>query len=287
MSPSNSLNREEYIEQEYFFRTYRERLESNVPSQEILKTIQEELLATCQLPVAVDILRTEMLHSGQIGLAMERLPHYFTKFQTFVVRRAEDDRARFEQLTALKILEREAGYRAADVSPAGLFMFQFECLARNRLGYHDGLTAMAQDATYNSSWKEWIRDLIVQQGTRELAELVYRASAHYRQRRSSQAGGDATPDCSATLFGDQDGRIARASIGRDPVHFFSALQRQLNYPRVPLPQKPDPEKLSPILDGRLSRIEQRLKMLEMEQRGGIDLTRFYGQHREIEDIPDK
>jgi hypothetical protein len=30
------LDREEYIEQEYFFRVYRERLLENVPSQEIL-----------------------------------------------------------------------------------------------------------------------------------------------------------------------------------------------------------------------------------------------------------
>ncbi len=37
------LDREEYIEQEYFFRVYRERLEENVPSQEILRLVQEEI----------------------------------------------------------------------------------------------------------------------------------------------------------------------------------------------------------------------------------------------------
>ena len=51
------LDREEYIEQEYFFRVYRERLLENVPSQEILKTISEEILATTRLPMAIDFMR--------------------------------------------------------------------------------------------------------------------------------------------------------------------------------------------------------------------------------------
>ena len=49
------LDREEYIEQAYFFRVYRERLQENVPSQEILQTIQEEILATTRLPMAIDL----------------------------------------------------------------------------------------------------------------------------------------------------------------------------------------------------------------------------------------
>ena len=69
------LDREEYIEQAYFFRVYRERLQENVPSQEILQTIQEEILATTRLPMAIDFLRTEILHSGRISDAMQRLPH--------------------------------------------------------------------------------------------------------------------------------------------------------------------------------------------------------------------
>ena len=59
----------------------------------ILLTVQEEILSTCRLPVAIDILRTEILHSGRIGPAMNRLGHYFSAFQTFVVDRAEDERS--------------------------------------------------------------------------------------------------------------------------------------------------------------------------------------------------
>lgn len=61
------LDREEYVEQEYFFRVYRERLLESVPSQEILQTIHEELLATTRLPLAIDFLRAEILHHGRIS----------------------------------------------------------------------------------------------------------------------------------------------------------------------------------------------------------------------------
>ncbi len=289
MTASNQLPREEYIEQEYFFRTFRERLDDNVPSQEILKTIQEEILSTCQLPVAVDILRTEMMHSGRMGPAMARMSHYFSAFQTYVVENAEDDRSRFEQRTALQILEREARYRAADVSPAGLFMYQLECLARNRLGYQDGLKAMAADEIYDPRWKQWFQFLVLQIGVSELAALVYRASENFQLRRSSQEeeSGNPPDDSSQVLFGNQEGRIARANVGRDPVYFFAALQRQLNYPSVPLPRRTETMKIAPAVEARFLRIEQRLKLLEMEQRGGIDLQKFYGKHRDInaEDEP--
>ena len=106
MSSAKQLDREEYIEQEYFFRVYRERLAQSMPSQEILTTVQEEILSTCRLPVAIDILRTEILHSGRIAPAMERMSHYFSAFQSFVIARAEEDRSRFEQRIALQILER-------------------------------------------------------------------------------------------------------------------------------------------------------------------------------------
>lgn len=283
MTASNQLPKEEYIEQEYFFRTYRQRLQDNMPSQEILKTIQQELLSTCRLPVAVDILRTEILHSGLIAPAMKRMPHYFSAFQAFVIEQSEDERSRFEHSAALQILEREARYRAADVSPAGLFMFQLECVARNRLGYHSGLEAMSHDAIYDADWKDWFQYLTLQLGVRDLAELVYRASDHYRLRRSSQQTEEAAPVTGHVLFENQTGRIARANIGRDPVYFFAALQRQLNYPTVPVPKKDESDRIPPVIEARILRLEQRLKLLEMEQKGGIDLSQFYGQHRSIED----
>jgi hypothetical protein len=179
------LDREEYIEQEYFFRVYRERLMENVPSQEILKTISEEILATTRLPMAIDFMRAEILHSGKISTAMFRLPHYFAPFQAFVISRAEEDESRFEQLTALKILESEAHFRAVSPSMPGLFIFQFECIARNRLGYGEGLKAMMADPLYSDEWGRWIARLAASLGERELAEIVYGASQHFLNRRNT------------------------------------------------------------------------------------------------------
>ncbi|MCA9009737.1 MAG: hypothetical protein KDB01_08325 [Planctomycetaceae bacterium] len=276
------LDREEYIEQAYFFRVYRERLQENIPSQEILHLIQEEILATTRLPMAIDFLRTEIMHSGRISDAMVRLPHYFAPFQTFVMQRAEDDESRFEQLVALKILENEAAYRARNPTRSGMFVYQFECIARNRLGYTDGLKAMALDPLYNDEWTRWIGALTDRLGGQELSELIYRASQHFYNRRKSRDAAHAEENTgdvarnTTTLFGDQEGRIAKANIGRDPLFFFAALQRQLDYPAVPRPQRADEiQKLPAYLEARLVKIEQRLKIVEMESKGGIDLKQFY------------
>jgi len=283
------LDREEYIEQEYFFRVYRERLLENVPSQEILKTISEEILATTRLPMAIDFMRAEILHSGKISTAMFRLPHYFAPFQAFVISRAEEDESRFEQLTALKILESEARYRSAGASMPGLFIFQLECIARNRLGYTEGLKQMSGDPWYSEEWSQWIMRLAASLGERELSEIVYLSSQHFLNRRNSTRSPSAAPaqpqdsapaPAPTALFGDQEGRIARANIGRDPLYFFAALQRQLSYPAVPRSMQAETEenkKLPPILEARLNKIEQRLKINEMEVKGGLDLTRFYKQ----------
>ncbi len=274
------LDREEYIEQAYFFRVFRERLQENVPSQEVLQTIQEEILATTRLPMAIDFLRTEILHSGRISDAMHRLPHYFAPFQTYVIQRAEDDESRFEQIVALQILESEAAYRARNASPSGMFVYQFECIARNRLGYTEGLKAMAMDPLYSDEWTRWIVKLSNELGSKELAEVVYLASQHFYNRRTSQSSNKAAPvapvNAPVMLFGDQEGRIAKANIGRDPLFFFAALQRQLDYPVVPRSPKADAyQKLDPVLEARFNKLEQRLKIVEMETKGGIDLKQFY------------
>ena len=283
------LDREEYIEQAYFFRVYRERLQENVPSQDILQTIQEEILATTRLPMAIDFLRTEILHSGRISDAMQRLPHYFAAFQTFVMQRAEDDESRFEQVIALKILESEAAYRARHPTPSGMFVYQFECIARNRLGYTDGLKAMSQDPLYSDEWTLWIVRLSNELGSKELSEVVYLASQHFHNRRTARStqkivatdGLVTAPP--AMLFGDQEGRIAKANIGRDPLYFFAALQRQLDYPAVPRPPRPeDTQKLPAFLEARLNKLEQRLKIVEMESKGGIDLKQFYKKPDELD-----
>ena len=59
---------------------------------------------------------------------------------------------------------------------------------------------------------------------------------------------------------------------------FSALQRHLGYPTVPRAKKPDESvSLLPLLNLQVQRLEARIKLLEDESRGGIDLTKFYGR----------
>ena len=58
---------------------------------------------------------------------------------------------------------------------------------------------------------------------------------------------------------------------------FAALQRHLGYPSVPRPPRADEQKnVLPLLLRRVERLEARLKLVEEEQRGGIDLSRFMG-----------
>src|SRR5918911_4991338 len=146
---STVLDREEYVEQAYFFRTFRERLAQNMPTQEVLATLDQEILTTARLPMAVQFLATEVKHSGVLATGFERLTHYFTAFQGFVVRQAEQEGLRFSMDTALLVLEREATYRASNPTKPGLFVYQFETIARNRLGYWDGLEAMTLDPFYD------------------------------------------------------------------------------------------------------------------------------------------
>ena len=44
------LEREEYIEQAYFYRTLNERMQQGMSTQELLAAVRQELLATSKLP---------------------------------------------------------------------------------------------------------------------------------------------------------------------------------------------------------------------------------------------
>ena len=150
------LDREEYVEQAYFFRAYRERLADAIPSQEILVQIREELLSTTRLPVALEVIEGELLLRGKLADGMQHLTHYFTPFQIYVVAQSERERSKFDQYTALEVLEKEAEYRAEGCSPQGLFIYHFESLARNHLGYDHGLEAVAADPSYDEDFRKWI-----------------------------------------------------------------------------------------------------------------------------------
>ena len=114
------LDREEYIEQAYLFRSFGERITAGIAAQEALVAIGQEVLATSKLPMALDYLAGELRLVGTLSSAMVRLRHYFTPFQTFVIATAEEEGGRFDMRTALAMLEREATYRAESATPQGL-----------------------------------------------------------------------------------------------------------------------------------------------------------------------
>src|ERR1700733_10255183 len=155
MSPI--LDREEHIEQAYFFQTLRERMvEEHRPTQQVLSRIHEEILSITRLPMAIQFLTTELKHSGLLASGFSKLPHYFTAFQSFVIGQAEDARNRFSLDVAFLVLEREAQYRSATPTAAGLFVYQFESLSRNRLGYEEGLRCMFADPFFDDDWRAYI-----------------------------------------------------------------------------------------------------------------------------------
>jgi hypothetical protein len=281
MSQFSPLDREEYIEQHHFFTVLGEGLVENVPAQEVLATVREEILVTTKLPMAIDFLLAELRHKGVFAEGMKRLSHYFTPFQCYVMSEAESDRRRFDLRIALEILAREAKYRAGpDISRQGLFLYCFEAICRNRLGYDPGLEAMAEDPSFDEPWREWILTVRRQIGIVDLPDLIFVRSEYYHQQNAG--GGDAParsslndPSC---LFGQREGRIAWANRMKDPLVLFAALHRQLGYPQVPRTQLADPEeRLLPVLARRIEQLEGRLKLLEEEQRGGIQLEQFYTQ----------
>ena len=129
-TPGRTPDRDECIEQAYFFRTFRDRLLENMPAQEVLGRMHEELLTTTRLPYAVEFLATELKHSGLLATGFDRLPHYFTPFQVFVVRQAEEEGQKFTMPTALLVLEREATYKANDPLPLEKMQFILDELHR-------------------------------------------------------------------------------------------------------------------------------------------------------------
>jgi hypothetical protein len=280
-----TLDREEHIEQAYFFRVLRERMAEGMATQSVLERIDQEILSTTRLPMAVQFLAAELKHSGLLSSGFARLSHYFTPFQAFVVAGTEDESKRFSTETALLVLEREAHYRANNLSRPGLFIYQFEVLCRNRLGYDAGLRAMAADTYYDNDWKEYL-DLVRRQvGLIDFADLIYLRSDLYvqEQRRRDPEYVPPLPP----LVGEKEGKIARANRGRDPLYLFAALQRQLNYPEVPRPRPRDDVGIKvETLQARLRDLEMRLKLLEAELRGQLDLTKL-GKPELLQDQEEK
>ena len=267
------LDREEHIEQAYFFQAFRERLLDGMPSQDILARVGEELLSTTRLPVAISFLLSEVKMTGAMSPAMARINHYFTPFQTHVITQAELDASRFSMDQALLVLEREARYKAQEPTKAGLFVYQFEALSRNRLGYGKGLEAIAADPYYDEDWRDYIHMLRSRLGDVDFADLIYVRSAYYVNERI-RLNPEFEPKF-PVLFAEKEGKIARANRGRDPLYLFSALQRQLGYPEVPRPRRPDEaEARIAVLEQRVTLLENRIRGLESEVHDDVDLSQF-------------
>jgi hypothetical protein len=227
--------------------------------------------------MAIDFLRSEIILTGRMSDAMTRLEHYFAPFQAFIVKQAEqDEKSRFDHFMALDILQKEAEYRANNPTPQGLFVYQFECLARNRLGYNEGLLAIAGDPMYDATWQDWFMLLRRELGTADFADLLYVRSEYFVEdrRRSSRDADFSVPY--PLLFGVREGRIAKAHHKKEPLYMFAALQRQLGYPSVPrFKPKTEQQAIHPQLEQRLQRIEQAIKLVQAEQKGGLDLSQFF------------
>jgi hypothetical protein len=278
------LEREEYIEQVYFFRALRDRLIDGLPSQEILARIGEELLSTTKLPIAVSFLHIEMKGTGVMGPGMSRISHYFTPFQAHVVSQAENDTSRFPMEQALLVLEREAKFKAEGPALAALFVFQFEALARNRLGYNKGLAAMAADPLYTEDWQDYIITLRTRLGDVDFADLIFVRSEQFVNERR-RLNPEFIPKF-PVLFGEKEGKIARANRGRDPMYLFAALQRQLGYPEVPRIRRPDElEARVLILEQRTALLENRLKMAESDIHQDADLAQVLVKPEDTAGVP--
>jgi hypothetical protein len=132
------------------------------------------------------------------------------------------------------------------------------------------LEAIAADPAFDDAWREWILTVRRQVGLIDLADLIFVRSEHYRTVK-----GEADKPL---LFGEKEGRIALANRKKDPLFLFSALARQLGYPAVPRPKAQDAEgQQILVLQRKFERLEARLRLLEEERRGGIDLARYYVQ----------
>lgn len=264
---------EEYIEQAYFFRVLVERIGQNLPLQELLEQTKYEVLASTKLPMAIDLLLAELKHHGQMSSGMALLKHYFVPFQTFLVSEAESEKGRFDYRTGMRILQAEADYRSKSCSPQGLFFFQFEAICRNRLNYDRGLKAMSDDPVFGPEWRDWILIVRRQLGIIDTADLIYVRSQLYLDRRIAQGHLEVE---APVLFGLPEGKIAQANRRKDVLFLFAAMQRHLGYPAVPKLETFDPlPSLVPQLLRRMERLESRIKLFEEEQRGGIDITKFY------------
>jgi hypothetical protein len=135
------------------------------------------------------------------------------------------------------------------------------------------LYAIAQDPFYPDDWRNMIDMIRKQVGSVDFADLVYLRSMQYvaDQHRTDPNYEPPVP----ALFEVKEGKIAKASRGRDPLFLFAALQRQLDYPEVPQPApREDTSSKFDEMRAKVRDLEARIRMLEAETSGTFDPTLF-------------
>lgn len=281
------LAAEEYVEQAYLFGALAKQFsaegEQQQPLQTMLGWLKQEILATTKLPLAIDYLLAEIKHVGTMSTALSKLSHYFSAFQTYLISEAEREDGKFDIWQAFRILHEEAKLRSVNVAPNAMFFFQFETLCRNRLNYDYGLEAIARDPIYDAQWSAWIYSVRHKVSMVDITDLVYVHSEYYVANESRRLGSDFEVPV-PLLFSEKEGRIALANRRKEPLFFFSNLQRHLNFPASPKPIKyQEQQNQLPKLMRQIERLETRIKLLEEEQRQhGIDLSQFYKKPTKLE-----
>jgi len=139
------------------------------------------------------------------------------------------------------------------------------------------LGAVAGDPIYDDAWRQWISELRLRIGMVDFADMIY-VRSQYNLIHLTRPGEPPPEPEKPVLFSEKEGKIAWANRRKDPLYLFAALQRHLGYPTVPRAKRRDQSiTMLPLLNLQVQRLEARVKLLEDESRGGIDITKFYSK----------
>ena len=132
--------------------------------------------------------------------------------------------SRFSMEQALLILEREAKYKSENPARRPVH-FPVRVSVAKPAGLHPGTgAAMSADPLYTEDWRDYILMLQTRLGDVDFAKPHPSYYAHFvKERRKTNP--EFEPKY-PTLFGEREGKIARANRGRDPVicwHWTASL----------------------------------------------------------------
>ena len=215
---------------------------------------------------------------------MVRISHYFTPFQAHVISQAESDMSRFAMDQALLVLEREAKFKAEGPSLTALFVFQFEALSRNRLGYTRGLAAMAADPLYPDVWSDYILTLGARLGDVDFADLIFVRSEQFvaeRRRHQPRLTSPSSPRFSARRRARSLAPIAAAIRCTYSPPFTASLATRGSTASAP----DELEARVALLEQRIVMLENRMKFAENDIQHDVDLAQVLVKPEDTAGIP--